>query len=307
MKKTLRTCIRISLYGTLLILIVNWPGPSSAEPKTHFFFANLPNTYLDGHIKESRMALQLFLQKAFHHKHSDLKLHLDFLSDSRVLLMPNPAQRYDVLTMTSMDYFSLKDQLNLEPLVFLSKDDKPTESFLLLSRTGQTWETLSRKTERSLSMQKGYSETIARSWGAALVADHQRSTLDAYFSSIRLADTPHRAVLPVFFGQIDMCIVSRCAYDLILELNPQIKEKLVILEQSQEFINIIICGTDQLGDWARQVVLKETIDMHTHPVGQQALTLIQMNRFWPFDPSLLDATKDLYQWREQHGQGVNCQ
>jgi phosphonate transport system substrate-binding protein len=187
----------------------------------------------------------------------------------------------------------------------LSKGDHPAEPLLLLTQKGHSWETLARQSNRTLLMEKGNGESLAKVWGAMLLADRQATRFDAYFSSVRLADKPHRVVLPVFFGQTDMCIVSRSAYDLMLELNPQIAAKLTILEQSPEFVNIIICATETLDEWAKAIIHEEILAMHTHAVGRQALTLIQMQRFWDCDPVMLKATEALYLWRQRNKAGDN--
>lgn len=278
----------------LVILLLVFPWPVDAASKTEFRFANLPNTYMGNHIKESRLAMQMILKKAFNQKHPELKLKLDFLPDNDRLLQTIRTSDYDVLTMTGFDYFELKEEIGLTPLAILSRCEHPTESFLLITRKDQNWKSIMGKLRRILLIEYSTGDAIPKTWLNEILFQQGLSGYNEVFTTVRSVDKPSRAILPVFFGQADMGIVSQTALDLMTELNPQIKDSLVILRRSPGFVNLLVCGTDRLEEWARDIVIEEATSMHTYPVGQQALTIIQMNRFIRFQPEYLKDTEALF-------------
>jgi ABC-type phosphate/phosphonate transport system substrate-binding protein len=290
------------------ILLLASPWPADAASKKEFRFANLPNTYMGGHIKESRLAMQMILKKAFNQKHPELKLKLDFLPDNDRLLQTIRTTGYDVLTMTGFDYLELKDEIGLTPLAIMSRCEQPTESFLLITRPDRNWKSIMGKPRRILLIEDSTGDAIPKTWLNEILIEQGLPGYGEVFTTVRSVDKPSRAILPVFFGQADMGIVSRTALDLMAELNPQIKDRLVILRQSPGFVNLLVCGTDRLAEWAKEIIIEEATSMHTYPVGQQALTIIQMNRFIRFQPEHLKATETLFyngrhprRWERQGG------
>jgi hypothetical protein len=282
-------------WWIFIVLLLGFPWPIEAGTKMEFRFANLPNTYMNEHVKESRMAMQIILKKVFNLKYPELHLKLDFLPDNDQLVQTLRKTGYDVLTMTGFDYLQLKKEIELKPLLILCRSDQPTESLLLMARIGITLASIAHNPRRTLLIEKSAGETISRTWLDEELGDQGYPSCNAMFTTIRSVDRPSRAILPVFFGQADMCIVTRAALDLMTELNPQISEKLAIVKQSPGLINMLVCGTDQLEEWAEAIILKEATDMHFSPSGRQAITMIQMNHFLPFEPDYLKATERLYQ------------
>lgn len=294
MKHQLAKYLFQKAWWMLAILLLAFPWPADAAPQKEFRFANLPSTTMGDHIKESRLAMQMILKKAFYQKNPDLKMTLDFLPDNDRLLQNIKSAGYDVLTMTGFEYLELKDKIVLTPLVVLSRCEQPTESLLLITRKDQNWESIINKPRRILLIENSTDDAMAKTWLNEILFKQGLPGYSESFTTIRSVDRPSRAILPIFFGQADMGIVSQSALDLMTELNPQIKGNLVILKQSPGFVNLLVCGTDHLMEWAKEIIIEETTGMHTYPVGQQALTIIQMNRFIRFQPEYIKATETLY-------------
>ena len=135
---------------------------------------------------------------------------------------------------------------------------------------------------------------MAQVWLSALLMERGLAPASRFFTAIRLADKPRRAVLPVFFGQADACLISQSAFAVMTELNPQISAKTAILERSPGFVNLLTCATEHMEAGDRQRLVEETVSMHGHSDGQQVLTIIQMKRFFPFEPDDFKATEAVY-------------
>lgn len=281
-----------------LILVLFMTGlslrPADAR-RAEFRIASLANTYMGMHAKESRLALQMIMQKILNDKHPEFRLKLDFLLVGNGLVDTLRSTPYDLLALSIIDYFKLRDQINLHPLSILSRVDSPTEPFLLITLKGKNLKRLATQQNRTLLVEFGGSGEVARLWLDAILKTHQLPAHQEFFTTVRTADKPSRLVLPVFFGQADACVVAQSAYSLLAELNPQIKENLTVLAQSEGHIDLLICATDQLEAWAREIVLEQTQTMHTSLSGQQTLTILQRKRFFTFRPEYLKATEELYQ------------
>jgi ABC-type phosphate/phosphonate transport system substrate-binding protein len=261
--------------------------------RVDFYFASLSNTYTGMYAKESRLAMQSIIQEIFVFKYPEIRLNLDFLAKDAGLIYTLMNKPYDVIATTGLDYLELKEYIQLRPLVILSKTDQPTDTFLLVTRKNNTLETLARLPERTLMVEAGGSD-MAQLWLDTILKTYNLPRHHVFFNILHKGAKPSRTILPVFFRQADACVVSESALKMLSELNPQIKEELAVQERSAGYVNMLLCATHRLEDWAYDIVLEETKRMHTNPAGQQILTMMQMKRFFPFKPKYLHATKLLY-------------
>jgi ABC-type phosphate/phosphonate transport system substrate-binding protein len=165
---------------------------------------------------------------------------------------------------------------------------------LFVTRKNNTLETLAQLSERTLIVEAGGSD-MAKLWLDAILKTYSLPRHQVFFNILHIGNKPSRTILPVFFRQADACVVSESALTMLGELNPQIKKELVVRKRSAGYVNMLLCATHRLEDWAHDIVLEETKRMHTNPAGQQILTMMQMKRFFPFKPKYLYATERLYQ------------
>jgi ABC-type phosphate/phosphonate transport system substrate-binding protein len=110
---------------------------------------------------------------------------------------------------------------------------------------------------------------------------------ERFFSSLKEVVTPSQAVMPVFFKRADACILSRRSFDVMAELNPQLRKDLQIIEASAPVATGVICirkGYDsRQRQWLKDIL--ETLDRDVE--GRQLLTLFRMNRLVQFQPEYL--------------------
>lgn len=286
------------------ILVCGWTSPLFGMDREDFYFATMDNTYTGMHATESRMALQSIMQKIFTHKYPQIRLHLDFLVKDSGLVDALANKQYDVIATTGLDYLSLRERFHLRPLAILSKTDEPTDTFMLITRRHKTLRTLAGLPNRTLIIEAGGGGgEIAKLWLDTVLKARGLPPHQKFFNVLRTGDKPSRTLLPVFFGQADACVVSASSFAVMSELNPQLEEQLVVEERSAGYISILISATDRLEDWARDIVMEETMRMHTSTDGQQILTIIQMKRFLPFKPEYLEATERIYRRHQRTGGG----
>lgn len=285
------------------ILVFGWIPQSFGLDRMDFYFASLDNTYTGMHAKESRMAMQGIMQKIFTHKYPEMRLHLDFLVRDIGLFDAITNKQYDVIATTGLDYLTLSKRIHLRPLAILSKTDQPTDTFMLVTRKNKTMKTLAGLPKRTLIIEAGGGGDVAKLWLNTVLEARGLPPHQKFFDVLRTGDKPSRTLLPVFFGQAEACVVSEIAFTVMSELNPQLKEQLVVEERSAGYISILISATERLEDWARDIVMEETTRMHTNPDGQQILTIMQMKRFFPFKPEYLQATERIYRNHQQTGGG----
>ncbi|MEX0320567.1 MAG: PhnD/SsuA/transferrin family substrate-binding protein [Puniceicoccaceae bacterium] len=138
---------------------------------------------------------------------------------------------------------------------------------------------------------------ILKSYRCHLTSDWFKQSLEqngVAEDSVRTetVDAVSNAILPVFFGKADACVVSDEAYVLMKELNPQIGKKLLPVETSPSFAEVIIClNQDFRND--RQLLIDSVQYMHLNPSGEQVMMLFKISQLVPFEERFLDNVQQL--------------
>lgn len=102
-------------------------------------------------------------------------------------------------------------------------------------------------------------------------------------------------VLPVYFGQSDLCLVTKKGFDTTVELNPQVGRRLTVIAHSPILISEVTCFQRTFTGSYRNETVSAYLEAHLHPEGQQTLTLFQVEQVVPVTTDDLALTKDLYQ------------
>ncbi|MEZ4483394.1 MAG: PhnD/SsuA/transferrin family substrate-binding protein [Syntrophotaleaceae bacterium] len=106
---------------------------------------------------------------------------------------------------------------------------------------------------------------------------------------------PMPALLPVFFGKKDAALLDSAKFELMAELNPQLKQSLQLLATSAPLTNAVIClkQTGWTEERFRQDVTQAMRELHLTPAGLQILMLFKVQQLVSFEPSHLDTLRQL--------------
>ena len=84
-----------------------------------------------------------------------------------------------------------------------------------------------------------------------------------------------QVVLPVFFRQIDACVVTRRGFKTMVELNPQVGQRLKILGTSPPLVPVVFVFRADYSVTVRDRIFTDITKVHTTVASQQVLTLFQ--------------------------------
>jgi ABC-type phosphate/phosphonate transport system substrate-binding protein len=104
-------------------------------------------------------------------------------------------------------------------------------------------------------------------------------------------ENPSKAVLRVFFGQADACLVTSNAFAISCELNPQIARKLKALAASPPLVPTVMYFRNDCRSPQFDKVEAAILDLHKTTAGQQVLTIFQAVRLEKRPASCLQETR----------------
>lgn len=198
-----------------------------------------------------------------------------------------------LIIYNSLDYLKTADESTLEPLFVSTEGGQVMRRYVLLTR-GPELNSLAALKNKSLNIYYGPRNSLAVRWIEALLKNRYAANMDSFFGSVKDHSDPLAAILPVFFGKTDSVLVDLDKFELMVELNPQLK-KLRPIVISEPYVAEVLCFSRS--NWSSEVfrrdMLRTMARLHETPAGRQILMLFRADKIVPFESRYLESTKRL--------------
>lgn len=203
----------------------------------------------------------------------------------------------DVLVMIPEEYIRLRAKSHLTAVLSADYGMHFYNELFLLVREGGGVTGIEQLRGKSMIVDVGQQGSIPIKWLDSLLTAQVSSNAQGFFRSMTEATKSSQVVMPVFFGQADACLVSRSHYETMVEMNPQLGQKMRILEKSPGFVTGVLAMRKDLQKTTRDAIVKTLSEMHTDPKGKQIMTLFRINRLIPFMPEHLTSVEKVLKER----------
>ena len=145
--------------------------------------------------------------------------------------------------------------LNLKPLLFAARNGSWSTRFVILASAASQIQSLQNLEGRKLLVHRDGCGNLVDHWlddAIAVGTGKQRKGFARYVTVTEARE----AVLPVFFGEAEACVVSVAAYQSVVLQNPvQIPGKMIPLAKSKELpMQVVACRLDLPVDVQRRVL-----------------------------------------------------
>lgn len=199
-------------------------------------------------------------------------------------------ERLDLVVLLPNEYLSLRNRSLLEPLYLSTRANELYDTLLLVTRNDSGITTMQQLKGKSLMHPRGAANAVHRLWLETLTMRQGVRDPNRFFSSMKEVVSSSQALMPVFFKRADACIVSRNSFDVMAELNPQIRSQMRVIEETAPMATGVICIRRSCEKRQREPLreILETLDRSVE--GRQLLTLFRMSRLIPFHPDYLESS-----------------
>ncbi|MCW8849378.1 MAG: phosphate/phosphite/phosphonate ABC transporter substrate-binding protein, partial [Melioribacteraceae bacterium] len=181
----------------------------------------------------------------------------------------------------------------IEPIFINSTNSKIGTSFILLVRKNKGVKSLTDLKNKRINIPADSYGIFIEMWLENTLYD-QGQKLSTFFSEIKNVEKPSQALLPVFFGQTDACVITEPSFYTMLELNPQLKNELIIIEKSPEVINGIFCINKNTNENIKNATMDAAQKLTQTVSGKQILSLFKTESLLKFKPEYIKNTRKLF-------------
>jgi len=203
------------------------------------------------------------------------------------------AEQVDFLAMLTVDYLNFENDVNLSNLHFSMQNGAATEEYVLLIQRESGINDLAGLKDKSIVIHTGFRENLGPVWFDTLLMQEGFDEASGHFRKIEFKENLLKAVLPVFFEKVDACLVTRNGIERMVEMNPQVSNKLRILASSEELIPSLFCVRSSYNSMLKNEFLSALHTLDDDLLGQQVLRMFQAEKLISGDGSDLTSTKQL--------------
>ena len=239
-------------------------------------------------------ATSIWVKSILHEKMEDaIALSTFIVQDGSQLIQAYRAGKIDLLVTSPLEYLAVADSIDLQPVLVGASEVGPLDEFILLVHASAGIDNLQMLEGKRLIMEVAARGELPGMWLDILLAMNHLPPAEEYLRSVRRVDKTGQALLPVFFAQTDACIVTRRAFELMVELNPQIGEATAELYSSPGYCRSLLCLRPDIYQEHRGLLEESLLALHRQTRGRQILRLFHLDRLIPFEPKHLDAAASL--------------
>lgn len=199
----------------------------------------------------------------------------------------------DIVVLFSHELIEIRNKVHLEPVYAADYGSNFYHDELLLVRADSGLSNLGDLKGKRLVIELGQKGTLPMLWLETLLLKEGVQSIQTYFSTIREAARATQAILPVFFGQADACVVGRFNFETMVELNPQVGKMLKVIARSPGFLTGVVCMRKDFYDKYKDNLDTALKAFYTEPQGKQIMTLFRIKKLVPYKPEYLETAEAL--------------
>ena len=249
---------------------------------------------VDVNPNDATAALDAWIKTILKHSSAGYNLRAKLFDNFEDLSNNYVSDTLAMIVISSYDYLNSSFKNKFKPIFAPGVEGETGISYLIITRKEKKLNNLSELKNLSLGYNILNQDIFSSLWLDILLNKNKLPAKEKFFSKVEGNTKDSRLILDVFFRKLDVCLVAKHSYELMVELNPQIKDKLKIMYSSHVYTHGLLCFTNVLNDESSANDLMKTIsDMEKYQEGKQMLKLLKINDIVPFKPEFLNSVKEL--------------
>lgn len=282
-------CFKKTGFFSLVAGLIFILFPESVPSETGKFFrlGVIADTFSGVNQNDARIALNVLLVKQLKKDFQQGEAETLIYPDIQAAIQDTKEGKVDFLTLPAMDYILARDEIQMIPEMISGVGPEKEQSYILLVSRESNIRSLSQLKQKNLIVEKGASRRLVLRWLDVLLLEQSLPESEIFFREVKPVDKSSQALLPVFFGQADGCIVRNFAFETMVELNPQIGKKLMVLNRSPVLGSVLLCVRPGIEKKFAQSVINFIQKMPDSVEHRQVLLLFQVKKIFRYQPEYL--------------------
>lgn len=201
-------------------------------------------------------------------------------------------QKLDFVMLSTVDYLRAASTIKVKPEMARFKNNKTTIKYVLLTGAEDISGGLAGLKNKNLSIVKVNNLGLIYLDVYLMRAGFPDS--ERFFNTIQYKPKESQAILAVFFGQADVCLVTEATFNTMKELNPQVGRKLRVMAESPEMVEAVgFFRKDYPPDHKATAIKGMHGGIKSHERGKQIMLLFNVDQMDPIGDADIDSVRKL--------------
>lgn len=238
------------------------------------------------YINDAKVAIRIWaenlISKELQNQKRDFKVNVFVYQDLEQMIIDINKDNIDIITLSSLDYLKIRNTQNITPLALAMQSNSKYETKILLVKSNSGINDIKDLNNKNICYAKGGFSDVARLWiNKTLLKDKK------YKLNVVEYENTSKALLSVYLGNIDACIVDKRNYEAMYEMNPKLKSDLKNILESDPFpLGVTIIRKD-FKEFSKEELLKFSLNMSNDAQGKQILRIFKISGLIPFENNAL--------------------
>jgi ABC-type phosphate/phosphonate transport system substrate-binding protein len=263
------------------------------EPLAPVRFSFSSSMFVDVNENDAKASMKVLAQTMGTERGIPVDSTIELYTGPEAIKKALQSELTDAITLPTSEYWLIRHDAPFGSLILGVKDGKSTEEYLLLVHRDSGIEKLGDLRGKSVIFFKSPRTSIAAQWAETLLLQGGLGRASTFWRQITSEAKLSRAVLPLFFRQVDACITTRDGYALMVDLNPQVGRQLKILATSPTVVPAAFFFRENYVSAYRSKLIQECSRIHETVAGRQVLMLFQSSSLQERPLSDLDSAMEL--------------
>ncbi len=267
------------------------PGGAGTPPRP-IRLALSASTLGDVNEADARAALKVWIQNATQGTAVRLELAPAVFVPSDEMERQIRRGDLDAFVITALEYVRVAEFVSPDWLLVDANSREESEYLLLVhAKSGIT--RVQQLKGVSLAIHQNKAASLALVWVSTLLASQRLDPPERFFGRTVFNTKLARVLLPVFFRQVDACVVRRSGYRTMCDLNPQLGRQLRVVATSPHLITELFGLHKHCPSPESETFKNALMNLRNTSFGKQVTTLFQSGAFVPETDSCMREVLEL--------------
>ena len=195
--------------------------------------------------------------------------------------------------ITSIDYIENERIMNTRPYAIGVSVPGGLEEFALLVRKESNIESISDLKNKNVVITGGMSGLLAEMWLETNLLENFQQMSTQYFNKIDFVESSSKAMINLFFKNYDACIVNTYSFEILSEMNPQMREQIVAIDISEGLLPTVTVLVNSDDKTFNDYVTDYSLNLPNETHSKQMLALFRINEIILYEDKYLDNVRKL--------------
>ena len=293
-----RACLSLTLFlllsvAMLCVLPICDAADLDEGMPTQFRTGFMKNIFSNTDPRDASAVLEMHSREIARHLGLDITASVSMFSDIDTMIDAIRKSRLELVAMPSLDYLHNRKRVTLFPSFVGSNIASQGIHFVVITRKDSGIRSFSDLKGKTLLLPAFSIYEPSHLWLEVLLMKTGNEGRDTFFAKVNELPKISKAIMGVFFRQADAAIVTRASLDTSRQLNPQLETQLVVLAESPNLCDIVVCMLPNTSKKFRRDLNKAMITLSNSASGRQMYTIFQSGGMSVFKQEYMDGLEEL--------------